>query len=739
MQYAGGAPSHDTVTSVLVDFGIAEAALADALCPTVDALHPPLAALRRGAVAIGHALACSWRGSRNDAGRWLRRAAVGLERVAAMRLPHTISLRVPEGFSQYAVHPECYVIAAERFALDRAPARAICLGLRSIGAPLSGIVAAALERLGWDMAVHTVRPRGDPFDRTPALAPELARQVGEAPWCLIVDEGPGLSGSSFAGMAALALELGVPAERIVLFPSWATDGASLQSSLARQLWPMLAKYTVDASALNVAGWLGAAAGGGVVEDLSAGRWRSRVLPPPRWPPVQPQHERPKYLVRGRTEALFRFAGLGRFGTSSMLRAEWLAAAGFAPRPLGLALGYLATEWIDPHPDVRLTLERVARYLALLGAQPGVPPGLAPDELIGLVTHNTRESLGPRWAERAERALRARAGALDSPAVAHDGRMHPHEWVFGPAGALKTDGLDHHDDHFFPGPANIAWDLAGAAVECGLAAGECTTLLDRYTAYSGDHDAARRLPAYRVAYLATRLGYATLAGQTLGGTADGRRFDALARRYRHELRSAIIALPSARSGRTTVGAYDLLIFDADDTLRRTLVPGQPCPYAAEEWELIPGVRKRLARALARRPDLRLGIASNQDRVAFGEIGDAAARALLHVLAREAFGRELPSEAVQLCPHAPEAGCGCRKPGGAMLERIMAYYGVAPSRTLFVGIADSDRGAAAAAGTAFAAASEYFSSSVGSSRRRNRRMHRETAVDSYGAAARRATPA
>src|SRR5689334_11626787 len=36
---------------------------------------------------------------------------------------------------------------------------------------------------------------------------------------------------------------------------------------------------------------------------------------------------------------------------------------------------------------------------------------------------------------------------------------------------------------------------------------------------------------------------------------------------------------------------LFIFDADDTLRHTLVPGQPSPRAADEWELLPGVAER----------------------------------------------------------------------------------------------------------------------------------------------------
>jgi hypothetical protein len=58
----------------------------------------------------------------------------------------------------------------------------------------------------------------------------------------------------------------------------------------------------------------------------------------------------------------------------------------------------------------------------------------------------------------------------------DGRMLPHEWLITEAGYKKTDALDHHDDHFFPGAQDIAWDLAGAAVEFRMSP---DALVDRY--------------------------------------------------------------------------------------------------------------------------------------------------------------------------------------------------------------------------------------------------------------------
>jgi HAD superfamily hydrolase (TIGR01662 family) len=746
LELVGTAPAHDAVVSLLVDHGILEAALADALCPEIDEVLPPLQSLRLAAVALGRALAASWRASAVEAGTWLLRAGEELARVTPAPLPRRIACSTPEGFAYYALHPECYLLAAERFAAARPPARAVCLGLRTIGAPLAGVVAAALIRRGWRIETHTVRPRGHVFDRTLALGPSLAARLAGAEWCLIVDEGPGLSGSSFAGAADAAMRLGLPPERIVLFPSWSTDGSRLRNSVARRLWPLVARSTATADGLMLPRRLAAAAGEESVRDLSAGRWRSVLLPGRRWPAVQPQHERAKYLVRGRQDLLFRFAGLGRFGEARRRRAAWLASEGMTPRPMELVHGYLATKWVEPrgHPGRRPTPspEWIARYLALLDRQPEVAPGTAPEELIALATYNVRMALGDCWAERAEAALRAAAGLLGARAVPHDGRMLPGEWITASDGRLwKTDALDHHDDHFYPGPVNVAWDLAGAEIELRLSPGARDEMLARYTDASGDTESARRVPAFRAVYLAARLGYTTFAAQETAGTCDGTRFEWLSRRYRRALEDAITALRHARTRagrRPRATRWDLLIFDADDTLRRTTVPGRPCPYGPNEWKLLPHVRRCLRRLLAAHPGLRLGLASNQDRVGYGQIPEVTARALLHDLARESFGRELPRDAVQLCPHVAAAGCRCRKPGGAMLERIMAFYGIPPERTLFVGDAEADRGAAHAAGTGFMAAATFFSSSAASSPRKNRQRPRLIAVGSCDAGEGRATP-
>jgi len=160
-------------------------------------------------------------------------------------------------------------------------------------------------------------------------------------------------------------------------------------------------------------------------------------------------------------------------------------------------------------------------------------------------------------------------------------------------------------------------------------------------------------------------------------------------------------------RERLEAYDLVVFDADDTLRYTVIPGQPCPRRSGEWALLPGVAETLRPiAWMRLGGPLLGLASNQDQVGYGHLSEATARRLLGDLSLAATGTVPPAPAIQLCPHRLDIPCACRKPAPGMLRQIMGYYGVAPERTLFVGNTASDRGAADAARTRYADAREIF---------------------------------
>jgi hypothetical protein len=153
-----------------------------------------------------------------------------------------------------------------------------------------------------------------------------------------------------------------------------------------------------------------------------------------------------------------------------------------------------------------------------------------DELAAMLAANSAEAGIPIAGD----TLCASTRPLVDERIAVDGRMLPHEWIQSPAGLVKTDALDHHDDDFFPGCRDIAWDLAGAIAEFGLNHRAASALVTAYRGLSGDAAIAARLPFYQAAYLAYRLGYVRLAAGTVADAADASRFETLYQTYRHQL-------------------------------------------------------------------------------------------------------------------------------------------------------------------------------------------------------------
>jgi hypothetical protein len=131
------------------------------------------------------------------------------------------------------------------------------------------------------------------------------------------------------------------------------------------------------------------------------------------------------------------------------------------------------------------------------------------------------------------------------AVIVDGRMQPHEWLLTATGEmLKTDSGSHGDDHFFPGPADIAWDLAGAIVEWRMKAEQAGEFLDLYRRASGDN-AAGRVADFIHAYAVFRAAYCKMAGNAMAGTPEQARMERAAAHYLDRLKHEIACGASSR--------------------------------------------------------------------------------------------------------------------------------------------------------------------------------------------------
>jgi hypothetical protein len=547
---AAGPSSHDDITSLLIDLGVVEAGVADAIFPEADGRSPVADSFRGASLAAGRLFHDSWRGASSSGLRGGAGAlAALLDEVGRGPLPATVRPKVPEGYAYYALYPETYLAAAERWARDKGGGRAVVvIGVRSIGTSLAAVVAAALESEGVPVSSLTLRPRGHPFDRRPVLTPDLAAglraRAGDSHF-LVVDEGPGLSASSLTGTADVLGALGVPDRRVTLFPSHLPDPAGFVSESARERWPRHGKAHAPFETVFPAGtpW------GAEARDLSAGGWRGLLYADERaWPAVHPWHERRKYLAEAGdgTAVLHRFAGLGGHGARACRRATALAEAGLTPPVLGLSRGFLGQAWVGgARPLTRRDagpafLAFAATYLGHLGRHHATGEAANNRQLIEMLRVNVLEELGASWPNSINGLKRHNTSMSEVLAVAVDGRMLPHEWLLTPTGTyLKTDAIDHHADHFFPGPAaDIAWDIAGLAAEFGLPDRTVANLAAAVGAAVGDPALAARLPFHAAAYTAFRLGYVRLAAVTLAGTADGARMGRLARRYRRQLERAV---------------------------------------------------------------------------------------------------------------------------------------------------------------------------------------------------------
>jgi hypothetical protein len=113
----------------------------------------------------------------------------------------------------------------------------------------------------------------------------------------------------------------------------------------------------------------------------------------------------------------------------------------------------------------------------------------------------------------------------------DGRMMPHEWLRADSGdLLKLDAVSHGDNHFFPGPCDIAWDVAGAIVEWDLVGEMRESFIGDYERRSGDL-VRQRLAPYLLAYSAFHLGWCRMAALAMQGEYDEALLERDYRRYR----------------------------------------------------------------------------------------------------------------------------------------------------------------------------------------------------------------
>ncbi len=433
--------------------------------------------------------------------------------------PASVHISKPEGFAYYALYPLAYAEVLDD--LGPLPTNVAVIGIRSIGTTLSAIVAAAARRRGVNAGRITVRPAGHPYNRQTRFSPPqlewVKKSLERGAAFLVVDEGPGLSGSSFLSVAEALVKAAVPAETITLICGHEPNLNSLCSDNGAQRASRFRWVAVNSRPRVPSG---------AEVFLGGGEWRRYSFAQEQdWPASWTSLERLKYLSSDEAEhvQLFKFTGFGHYGDAVIEREREVAGARFGPWVERECEGFVRYEWLQARPmcagDLsQSALSRLAEYCAFRAQT--FPADLAElNPLQEMAEHNLSQ-------------LRIDVPCqleLVRPVVA-DGRMQPHEWLLTPdSQMLKTDSGSHGDDHFFPGPTDIAWDLAGAIVEWKMNAAQSDFFLESYRRASSDN-AAPRIGDFITACTAFRTSYCLMAANALQGTSEEPRLARVAAEY-----------------------------------------------------------------------------------------------------------------------------------------------------------------------------------------------------------------
>ena len=136
---------------------------------------------------------------------------------------------------------------------------------------------------------------------------------------------------------------------------------------------------------------------------------------------------------------------------------------------------------------------------------------------------------------------------------------------------------------------------------------------------------------------------------------------------------------------------LVILDRDGTINEDSDQYIKSP---EEWRPIKGSLEAIARLT--QADYRIVVATNQSGIARGLFDTRTLFAIHDTLLRALAQHGGRIDAFFFCPHAPEAGCACRKPQPGMLLEVARRFNFPLDQAYMVGDTLRDLQAAAAAG-------------------------------------------
>lgn len=115
---------------------------------------------------------------------------------------------------------------------------------------------------------------------------------------------------------------------------------------------------------------------------------------------------------------------------------------------------------------------------------------------------------------------------------------------------------------------------------------------------------------------------------------------------------------------------------------------------EEWRALPGALQAIARL--NRAGVTVAICSNQSGIGRGLFTRQTLNAIHDKLLAALAAQGGHLNHIGICPHAPNADCGCRKPKPGLLIEALQRCNAAAAKTVFIGDSLRDLAAAEAAG-------------------------------------------
>lgn len=407
-----------------------------------------------------------------------------------------VEVRIPEGYAWYALYPESYVETARHWAGRYGPELkngcVLVVGLRSIGTSLATLVGEVLRQRGLDVVTTTLRTFGHPFARRAELPPHIRPATRN----IVVDEGPGLSGSTMAAAAEALQHAGAFSHTIDFFPGHSNGPGPSVGSRQQRWWTADRVWTTALSATpsgtsmllsqleqKSAHWLGERIAS--FNQFHTHDWiaRSGLLRAPRT--AAPALESPKMLATGQSGSalLLKFAGICAMDATLVSPAEivrrrldLLARTAMTPAALGIEHGWVAVPWIEGRrlsaddATHSFVTQHLAPYLAAAAFDrlpiEDIERGM---DRISAAAREWAETRGDEPAAALiDRARGYVAGAGTCRFAAGDGRLAPHEWIADREGRiLKLDAGGHSVDHTWVGVQPLEWDVAGAEIEWDL--------------------------------------------------------------------------------------------------------------------------------------------------------------------------------------------------------------------------------------------------------------------------------